>query len=67
MTDNQFNKMQHNDRSILISFCQWTKQKQNNFLTFCTFYSKINGEGISKLSVIDNKLSIVLINRSTLS
>ena len=66
MTDNQFNKLQHNDRNILISFCQWTEQKQNNFLTFCAFYNKINGEGISKLSIIDNKVSMILININTL-
>ena len=34
MTDNQFNKLQHNDRNILISFCQWTVQNQTNFQMF---------------------------------
>ena len=34
MTDNQFNKLQHNDRNILIWFCQWTIQSRLIFAHF---------------------------------
>ena len=39
MTDNQFNKLQHNDRNILISFCQWTMQARFTFAR-SFFYTK---------------------------